>query len=68
MTLGFSPLALALLAVVMASVVFGGGVTSVLARHRVELGAFVLVLALAVTVEHLFSSGASYPYGWWTCS
>ncbi len=62
-TLGFSPLALALLAVVMASVVFGGGVTAVLARHRVELGAFVLVLAVAVTVEHLFSSGASYPYG-----
>ena len=48
-TLGFSPLALALLAVVMAGVVFGGGgLTSMLARHRVELAAFVFVLALAV--------------------
>ncbi len=62
-TLGFSPLALALLAVIMASVVFGGGVTSVLARHRVELAAFVFVLALAVTVQQLFSGGSSYPYG-----
>jgi hypothetical protein len=63
-TLGFSPLALVLLAVIMAGVVFGGGITSMLGRHRVELGAFICVLALAVTVEHLFSGGGtSYPYG-----
>ncbi len=62
-TLGFSPLALALLAVVMAGVVWGGGLTSMLARHRVELAAFVFVLALAVTVQHMFSGDTSYPYG-----
>ena len=62
-TLGFSPLALVLLAVVMAGVVFGGGLSSMLGRHRVELAAFVFVLALAATVQHLFSGDTSYPYG-----
>ena len=47
----------------MAGVVFGGGISSMLGRHRVELAAFVFVLALAATVQHLFSGDASYPYG-----
>jgi hypothetical protein len=63
-TFGFSPLALALLAVVMAGVLFGDGITSMVKRHRLELGAFVFVLALAAAVQHVFSAGTSYPYGW----
>lgn len=62
-TLGFSPLAFALLMAVLAAALLGQPRPGVALRHhRAAFGAVVAVFVIAVLLERAFPSGAWYPY------
>ena len=62
-TLGFSPLAFALLVALLAAALLGQPRPSAaLGRHRAAFAAVVAVFLVAVLMERAFPSGAWYPY------
>jgi hypothetical protein len=62
-TLGFSPLAFALLVALLAAALLGQPRPSAaLRRHRTAFAAVVAVFLIAVLMERAFPSGAWYPY------
>jgi len=60
--LGLSPLALALLATVLAGAAVGMGIRRCLRARRFEMVALALVLLAGAAVQLAFSTGARYPY------